>query len=196
MKGSQKVYRIDVIKTKVLNPCATLQQIGDKYGITKERIRQIIKPLKLPTGQHARSSHDYICPQCGSKKSYGSKLCRKCASPQYIPLACEVCGKVVYRNKKHYLYNITKGNYQHQYYSKQCQGRYTAETYGFKKGHTNYGARPLGSSKYHSQIPEIIMRLNGNESFHSILVKLSIPTGNYNTIKKMVNAYQDSDIEL
>ena len=51
-----------VIQERTAYPCATLQQIADKYGITKERVRQILASANLAT-RHRKPG--YICNNCG-----------------------------------------------------------------------------------------------------------------------------------
>lgn len=73
------INKIDVLNTKVNNPCATLQEIGDKYGVTRERIRQILEPYNLPTGRTIKYMTAHVCPICGEPKSLYSKTCIDCA---------------------------------------------------------------------------------------------------------------------
>ncbi len=86
------------------NKTHTLQETGDKYGVTRERIRQIVKKVtghgssfietKMQRREEARAEkarlraiHDqevrFICPECGGPATFGetskkSIRCRKC----------------------------------------------------------------------------------------------------------------------
>ena len=75
-----------VIETRKRNPCATLQQIGDKFGVSRERIRQILEPYGFPKGITIRrkvAGHSPICPICGGKKVQNAKFCRSCYHEQH-----------------------------------------------------------------------------------------------------------------
>ena len=49
---SQSPIRKKVIRIRMANPCATLQQIGDEVGVSRERVRQILSRAKLPTSHY------------------------------------------------------------------------------------------------------------------------------------------------
>lgn len=49
---SQSPTNKKVIKIRKENPCATLQQIGDEVGVSRERVRQILSRAKLPTARY------------------------------------------------------------------------------------------------------------------------------------------------
>ena len=51
--------RDPVIKERAANPYATLKQIADKYGVTKERVRQILASENLPT-RHCQFLSHYV----------------------------------------------------------------------------------------------------------------------------------------
>ena len=61
------------VKMAVLRPEHTHKQIGERWGITRERVRQILRAHGyddlLP---HPRPRIEKICPQCGSE--FGSKM--------------------------------------------------------------------------------------------------------------------------
>lgn len=71
---------IELVKTQ------TLQQVGDKYGVTRERIRQILVlyDLKIP-----KRSITFSCPTPGCGKTvtrsnaWSGKYCRACYSYAY-----------------------------------------------------------------------------------------------------------------
>ncbi|MCL0060860.1 hypothetical protein M1N88_03165, partial [Dehalococcoidia bacterium] len=59
------------------SPDLTLQEYGNRLGITKERVRQLIESLGLER-QRPKYAGRPICPECGGRKSYEAKLCRAC----------------------------------------------------------------------------------------------------------------------
>jgi len=85
---------VDITELKELveqEPTPTLQEIGDIYGITRERVRQILrregieKPRaigekwKREIKEHQLEAQQKgICPICGKKKTYTAKTCREC----------------------------------------------------------------------------------------------------------------------
>jgi len=134
-----RVVKTEVIQTKLRNPCATLQQIGNKYGITRERVRQILEPFDLPTSRDIRGKILRICPICGCEKAPNRRCCSLCAEKwhkdRYIQLACEVCGILYPRRAKELIYHINKRGYKHQFCGKKCQGVWLAKGYGFHRNH-------------------------------------------------------------
>lgn len=127
------VNKIEVLNTKLRNPCATLQQIGDKYGLSRERIRQILEPYNLPAGRSIRGLYSRTCPSCGGEKNEGAKICSKCLRrngyARLIPIACEVCGKIVYRSEKNVIWKIKNKKQEHFWCSNKCKGRWLGNNY-------------------------------------------------------------------
>ena len=78
------------IQERITNPCATLETIGGKAGVTKERVRQILKGHGLPTIHWKPKKPEYICFNCGIITHRKSSLCSpKCWHEYYnatIPL--------------------------------------------------------------------------------------------------------------
>ena len=89
------------------NPCSSLQEIGDYYGITRERVRQII----AREGAHKEDARKVRppaarphCESCGKILSYRGyfysqarktdrpRMCRPCGR---IAVACVLCGQMV-----------------------------------------------------------------------------------------------------
>ena len=81
-----------VIETRIKNPCATLDEVGVKFGVTRERIRQILKKHGEPTMHFIQT---YLCIQCG--KDMGNKKKLFCDPECYhkythMKIACVWCG--------------------------------------------------------------------------------------------------------
>lgn len=79
-------------------PKGTITEVAKELGLTRQRVAQVTKKLKLKTQV---SSQELECPQCHEKKSHHSKLCKNCraeAAWSYTP--CESCSKPIrYRIK-------------------------------------------------------------------------------------------------
>ena len=83
-----KVMPEDVIALKTQHPKITLQEIGDKVGCTKERVRQILKKHGIGTSWEtkrgfARPSHCSQCPNEFDTVHYKLKgICRECSNKE------------------------------------------------------------------------------------------------------------------
>ena len=100
---SQLGVRNHVIKLRQKSPCMTLQAIGEKCGVTKERVRQILQSEEMET-KHIDTKTKYYCSRCGkrivdtSTRKDGTKLPRKLCKNCYdewhhVKVTCSVCGK-------------------------------------------------------------------------------------------------------
>ena len=92
----------------------TLKEIGDEYGVTRERIRQIILPynIPIPLKPKPKSQEEHNCIYCGknisTKRKYCNKECnhlskhsgKKFSQYDYIELICDGCGKTFTRSKR------------------------------------------------------------------------------------------------
>lgn len=90
----------------------TLESIGIEYGMTKERIRQVILPYNIPIPMKPKSQKEYNCVYCGknidTKRKYCSKECnhlskhsgKKFSQYDHIELICDGCGKTFTRSKR------------------------------------------------------------------------------------------------
>ena len=137
-----------VIQQRRINPCATLETIGQTAGVTRERARQILKENELPTRHWIQS---YICLNCGRvlphtggtqrKPLYCNHRCQH--EYTFIKIACEECGKLVERSAKRLIWDKKHRNYNHRFCSYQCKGKWIGRTYGFKTGVRNKGDKGL-----------------------------------------------------
>ncbi len=129
-----------VVEARNENPCATLQQIGNKFGVTRERVRQILKRDGLET-RHFRQH--YLCNHCrkviignrGLKPKFCSRVCR---SKYYdVELICDGCGKSFIRkihNIRIALRRPMGGKEEKLWFCGYgCHGLWLAENYGFNK---------------------------------------------------------------
>jgi hypothetical protein len=179
-----------VVRERHNNPCATLKQIADKYGVTKERVRQILSAADLPT-RHWKQG--YICNSCGREfyPAYGhSKLfcgtdCRK----EYglVTVECEACGKLYQMSYFELIRKVVKLGQRHFYCSRRCNGKATGQQWGFNIHPKNrYCVNKRQPSKWAKYIPEIKAMLLKSWYLNNILVELGIPKGSYCLIKKLV----------
>ena len=97
-----------VVKT----PGATLQGIGKIFGLTKERVRQIL-PSAIQTEKqkvYGRGREREICPGCQGKKASHGILCRACYQRQHwFSTGCNNCGQVIKIRKNRLIRKIKSG---------------------------------------------------------------------------------------
>ena len=122
---------IDICMTRLNSPKATLQEIGDKFDLSRERVRQILKQMHLPTKAIRPSLYKFNCYNCGieSKRRFCSIKCR--SEYFFESLYCEVCNVEIKRLKSEIKRNIVKHDYKHTFCSKRCQGIWLSSNYGF-----------------------------------------------------------------
>ena len=116
----------EIVKYKLVNPTATLQSIGQIYGITRERVRQILNEQGVSTH---RLKKNYGTCKCGKLIPHArDKFCsRECFRKSfYVQIKCNNCGIMFPRTLKRILKctperGYTYGNF---YCSRQCSGAY------------------------------------------------------------------------
>lgn len=116
-------------------PDAKAIRIAEELGISRERVRQLLTKLNLPTSWETEPFP--TCAQCGIQFTYrpgekSSGLCKDCfmASKRSI-IICFQCRKSFLLRTKDYTYRIRVRKYEHTFCSKQCWGAYAGRTYGF-----------------------------------------------------------------
>jgi len=123
--------RLNAIRARRNNPCATLQRIGDRFGITRERVRQILKEAGKSTVSWRPT---YICQNCGKEmlgnnrqvKTFCSKKCW--IDYHQVPIECEMCGEIFYVRQSIVLSKHKSHN--PRFCSNTCQGKWLGENYG------------------------------------------------------------------
>ena len=126
--------RLGICLTRKENPEMTLQEIGNKFDLSRERVRQILKQMDLPTKHKSFGSiiTQTICPKCGRQKLYRAKYCRKCRKELlYEFVQCETCRIPIKRRISYTSYMKERRGYKHIWCSKKCQGKWLANNYGF-----------------------------------------------------------------
>ena len=92
------------IKLRQKNPCMTLQAIGDKCGVSRERVRQLLISEGIET-KHIDTRTKYYCSRCGDRifdpytRNKGTKipkkLCHSCSYEwHHVKVVCSVCKKI------------------------------------------------------------------------------------------------------
>jgi hypothetical protein len=96
-------------------PIGGLSELGVKYGVTRERIRQISVGLGMVGGQkraaalrEIKKQYSKQCRNCGKPRKLNSYLCIDCSHPK---VSCTVCGTLVRRRKGQIARNNAKGAY-------------------------------------------------------------------------------------
>jgi len=126
--------RARIVEMREKNQCATLQQIGDKFGLSRERVRQILKGEHSSTKHYGYGSRTY-CSQCGGRihPSNRSGWCQKCYhSKAWTLVECEVCGTMFSKRVSELASRARTGRSFPRFCGRRCLGRATAKAYGFK----------------------------------------------------------------
>jgi hypothetical protein len=127
--------RNQVITERKEKPCATLQTIANKFSISRERVRQILKSGNMPT---KHSQLKYICNNCGKQftplKSNRKKLfcgsdCLRAYNHQryWVVVACSVCGQEKEVRLSDFKTRALNDHGELYFCSRHCQGRWLAK---------------------------------------------------------------------
>lgn len=130
-----------VVELRKKYPCWTLQRIATDVGVTRERVRQILKKHNLPT---KAQSPKLFCRYCGIEitcrngfrashlSSNKTDLCSKCHKEYelYTMLECEECRGLFFRRTALVIFEFSRRNYNHVWCSKSCQGKWAGRNYG------------------------------------------------------------------
>jgi hypothetical protein len=112
-----------IVEYRLKNPCLTLQQVGDKFSLTRERIRQILVEKHSPTRKFIQK---YLCLNCGNvnprqNKKFCSREC--CFEFHQVPVICDQCGKMFKRRVSNLLsYPTRHGSHNHTFCNRHCLG--------------------------------------------------------------------------
>ncbi len=133
--------REQVKAIRTANPCAVLQKIGDKVGLSRERVRQILKSEGLQTIHYKQT---YVCLNCQKEflpacYSASKKWCsRNCKHEYTHPLVeCDNCHELFRRVRGQLCQPTMK--HTHYFCSKFCHGKYAGTHYGFVAHPENAG---------------------------------------------------------
>lgn len=132
----QKCDPIEVAEYRKKHKCVDMQVIADEFGITRERVRQILKRAGLrTTALGYGDAIKYVCPECGGHKCSGSIMCRKCRiSMNHVKISCTNCEELIDITISRLIRVINKNGQDLFFCNKHCQGKWLGKTYGVKKG--------------------------------------------------------------
>ena len=114
-------------------PCYTLQQIGNEFGLSRERVRQILNSQGEET-QSLRRVTPQQCQRCGDIIAKNRIHCDKCQYElHHVQVICDQCGKLFWRSVSSVLqYSFLSDNKrQHYFCDRKCFGRWTGRNRGF-----------------------------------------------------------------
>lgn len=135
----------DIVSMRIKNPCATLKQIGDKFGITRERVRQILNKNKLDTHHLCYPKHR--CNNCGKPTNHKLFCSKKCKLEfSKATLICDQCGITFERRVYNMKGNIIRNHSKNTFCSRRCLGLWMfdhAKRYSASKKHNTIWSKHL-----------------------------------------------------
>ena len=187
-----------VKKLRIKNPCASAQDIAQKVGISRERVRQILSSEGLEIKSVLRGKPKIrVCMNClkefDNKLKQGKKFCsRKCWSDySRITLVCQVCGKNFKRRASEVIYyfnhpQLGNGKIRESICcSRICNGKLRGSNYGFGLHPENIRAG-LRERKYTRFDIDIVRELRElGYSWREISIKTGIPNGSIVYVYRM-----------
>lgn len=120
-------------------PCYSLQKIGDEFGITRERTRQILKNESRPTASNSReiNAKKKECPRCGKEKKKHSLYCRECFYfMHHVTLTCSWCGILYEDYQSQVMHKINVHKQNNFFCGKKCSGAWAGKHFGFQPKYT------------------------------------------------------------
>jgi len=136
---AQKCKPEDVINYRRKHKCFSGAKVGRKFGISRERTRQILKKAGVDTkASNWGDKRKVTCPECGGKKNEGSILCESCRTTRhrdaYIDVACTECETLFKILASKVIRMINKYDQQAFLCSNPCKTAWVSRNYGFPKG--------------------------------------------------------------
>lgn len=128
--GKMLIAMAEIVTSSKVSLCGAVDLLAAIFSEDAERLR---RRYGVPT------RYNY-CLLCGKRIKEGQEVCgrRQCIHQWHnVPLACDVCGKVVYRWKSQVIYHMSKPAsltgkpYQHVFCTRRCQGEWLSKHYGF-----------------------------------------------------------------
>ena len=133
--------RKSIAKMRKQFPCYTLQQIGDEFGIGRERVRQVLNLESVETRSLQRLTTGKKCQRCGDIISERQRkdYCSKCRYElHHVQIVCDQCGKLFWRKASLVLvYPNRKMEHNHFFCDRVCFGKWTGKKNGFGKNPNN-----------------------------------------------------------
>lgn len=129
----------EAIRLRQENPTWTLQQIGDVVGVSRERVRQVLKKNSIQTIHYIEKPY---CKNCGNPAKPRRKFCGPKCRYDYgqVEIVCIVCGVKKQRSTAWYNRMLKDpsytGNGSRVFCSKKCFGYYAGKNWS-KGGRRN-----------------------------------------------------------
>lgn len=118
-----------ISELRKLRPCLPAAEIARQVGISRERVRQILSKLGLPTDTRVSRLCIVCSKRLNGKANY--KYCSKDCQYQdsHILVRCDNCGNLKQVGKSHIITQTKR--YQHFFCSKYCRSQWAGNHYGF-----------------------------------------------------------------
>jgi len=100
MVNKKQEVHFQILEFKLNNPKISLRKIGEVFGISGERVRQICSVYQVET---RRVIESHPCKGCG--KSISGQITKKFCSEEclfrclYVSLICNTCNQIFYRRR-------------------------------------------------------------------------------------------------
>ncbi len=140
----------ELIAFKLKNPCLTLEQIGHKYNISRQRVDQILFSVDIHVGKRRKPRP--LCLNCGKPcKEVRAVYCsEKCHSEQHrVTVFCTTCGKPISKTISQIIRGCNDSRYRGNFFcDKHCSGADAGKKYGFGSHRKNIGEGHRFKRKY------------------------------------------------
>ena len=124
------VDSIDVVEYYLRNPCLRLRQIGEHFGITKQRVSFILEVnfIDVPKKKyHGRCNYCYR-PLSQGQVLFCSRNCHH--NYHYMELTCEVCGTKFARLESNVRFEVIQNGYNHFICGRTCYLKWFGHNFG------------------------------------------------------------------
>ena len=131
-KAEADKRKAEFIQARLNNPCATLEELGKKLGVSRERVRQVLKESKVVNVKAYHEKKLVYCLNCGTETD-NQQFCSRDCWKKYktIEVACSQChglftigqADLIARTKRHSISQI--------FCSYKCNGQWAGTNYGF-----------------------------------------------------------------
>ena len=143
-------------------PCATLGEIGEVAGVSRERVRQLLKKNGVPTRAYRTPPQLYACMTCGKASTYVRFCSAECRLEVSHPrVSCAWCHSEFRRNATQIKVWAIRGSKQGPFCSRRC-------FYAFR------GAYHLGRPRQELPAQDIVDALARHESVAKIADDMGI----------------------
>jgi aldehyde:ferredoxin oxidoreductase len=129
------LVRQQIINLRKASPCINCRQIGDKVGVSRERVRQILSQNNLQTKRFKPPKPKVQCLNCGKPTTHKQFCSIQCGKDyKQISVECSECGRIFQISKNELIHRIKRHKIDEIFCNKQCYGRYM----GIHKAKANY----------------------------------------------------------